>query len=67
MSIDVSSESLITPHEAVALFPKMLAPSARSIRRWISQGKLDGFLLAGSYVTSREAVYRYLQRLAKGE
>jgi hypothetical protein len=67
MSIDTSSEKLITPIEAAALFPQRLAPSARSIRRWISQGKLDGFLLAGAYVTSREAVYRYLQRLAKGE
>jgi hypothetical protein len=66
MSIDVRSETLITPYEAVSLFPDRNAPSPRSIRRWISQKKLDGFLLAGAYVTSEEAVYRYLEKLAKG-
>jgi hypothetical protein len=67
MSIDVRSEKLITPIEAVYLFPKRNEPSPRSIRRWIAQKKLDGFLLAGAYVTSEQAVYRFLDKLAKGE
>jgi hypothetical protein len=65
MAIDVASEKLIGLAQARVMMPH--EPDIQTVRRYVRLGKLEAFKEGRSYTTSREAVYRYLQRLAKGE
>jgi hypothetical protein len=65
MSIDVHSERLYDLSQAAAFFPSGINP--QTMRRYIRQKKLDAVLVVGKYMTSKEAVFRYLDKLAKGE
>lgn len=69
MAIDLNSENLVSVGRAAELFPSVNGkkPARETVLKWVRKGvrgvKLESELLAGRYVTSAEAVGRFIENV----